>query len=137
MNLVQVGQVVWRILAIEDAKGQSAWAELERSPASDRHAGNMQALLFHVLSNGPPRDASKSKHLRDKIFEFRRGPKTGPKLRLLWFYDEDERRVIICTHLFRKKKPQVESEIDKAVDLRKAYFRAKRARALTVRKDEA
>ena len=79
-------------------------------------------ILDYVVDAGPPKDAEKSKPLREGIFEFR----TKGGLRLLWFYDEG--RVVICVNGYikqgQKTPPQ---EINDAIQWRNKYLEAKQA----------
>jgi len=120
MQLVRIKRVVWDVLAIADGRGRTVWDELSEDP--DRHAQRMRALIQHTVINGPPHDDRKSKNLRDDIFEFRTGPKKGPKLRVFYFYDAG--KVVICTHLVWKREA-VPEEVDKAVAWKRRYFLAK------------
>lgn len=62
-----------------------------------------------------------SKDLGDGLYEFRRRPKSGAHLRVIWFYDKG--RMVVCTHTFtkaRRKTPP--NEITKAQKIRERYF---------------
>ena len=72
-----------------------------------------------------------SKHLDDGIYEFRKTPRRGPALRVLWFYDEG--RVIVCTQGYWKTTQRTPpGEIEKARRLRSDYLLAKRMNSLRV-----
>lgn len=82
----------------------------------------MVRILDHVADAGPPRDAEKSKLLRDEIFEFR----TKGGLRLLWFYDEGH--LVICANGYVKQGQKAPNqEIAEAIQWKKRYFEAKKA----------
>jgi phage-related protein len=79
-------------------------------------------ILDYVVESGPPKDAEKSKQLREGIFEFR----TKGGLRLLWFYDEG--RVVICVNGYIKQSQKTPpQEIDDAIQWKNRYFEAKQA----------
>jgi len=55
------------------------------------------------------------------LYEFRCN-----SLRVLWFYDADDGRAVLCTHAFMKKSQETpKGEIKKAQDLLHAYQAAK------------
>jgi Phage derived protein Gp49-like (DUF891) len=60
----------------------------------------MVRILDYVADAGPPKDAEKSKQLREGIFEFR----TKGGLRLLWFYDAGN--VVICVNGIHQTGPE-------------------------------
>lgn len=106
----------FRLIAIgtqEDAKVQLPFFDFQQE-ATRRAASEwpkLVRLLDYVANAGPPKDAEKSKPLRDGIFEFR----TKGGLRLLWFYDEG--RVVICANGYIKQgqktpKEQIEEAIE-------------------------
>ena len=65
------------------------------------------------------------------IYEFRKTPKRGAALRVLWFYDEG--KVVVCTHGFWKTTPRTARvEIEKAQRLRSEYLLAKRRNSLRI-----
>lgn len=136
MRLVRRGRAVWEVLAIEDRRGQSVWTWLQtEADSGNNHARGMNDLIRHVLSNGPPSSPYMCKSLGDGIYEFLRGPKKGPKLRVLWFYDKG--RVIICTHAFWKDQRTVPDEITRAVKLKSSYLAAKKAGDISIREERA
>lgn len=72
-------------------------------------------------------DVDLFKKLTDDIWEFRTRY-NGLQYRLLAFWDKIDKAItlVICTHGFVKKTDKVaSSEIDKASELRKFYFREK------------
>ena len=79
-------------------------------------------ILDYVVETGPPKDAEKSRQLRDGIFEFR----TKGGLRLLWFYDEG--RVVICVNGYIKQGQKTpRQQIEEAIQWKDKYFEAKQA----------
>jgi phage-related protein len=80
----------------------------------------MVRILDYVIEAGPPKDAEKSKQLREGIFEFR----TKGGLRLLWFYDEG--RVVICVNGYIKQGQKTpRQQINEAIQWKSRYFEAK------------
>ena len=94
-------------------------------------ADKMFALLARrVPKDGPPR-GELSEDIGDDILEFRRQPRKGKKLRVLYFYDEGH--VIVCVRAFQKgKKKTPPAEKERAIEARKAYFDAKNRREITI-----
>jgi len=92
----------------------------------------MLVLLHqHLPAHGPVHNEDISKHLDDGIYEFRKTPRRGPALRVLWFYDEG--RVIVCTQGYWKTTQRTPpGEIEKARRLRSDYLLAKRMNSLRV-----
>lgn len=92
----------------------------------------MLALLRQQLpTSGPPHNEEVSKQLEGDIYEFRKTPRRGPALRVLWFYDEG--RIVVCTHGFWKTTQRTPAaEIEKAKRLRKDYLHAKRTNSLRI-----
>jgi len=82
----------------------------------------MVRILDYVADAGPPKDAEKSKQLREAIFEFR----TKGGLRLLWFYDAGN--VVICVNGYIKQGQKTPNQqIDEAIQWRNKYSEAKQA----------
>jgi len=93
-----------------------------RCAALRRNGRNWFGILDYVVETGPPKDAEKSKQLRDGIFEFR----TKGGLRLLWFYDEG--RVGICVNGYIKQGQKTpRQQIEEAIQWKDKYFEAKHA----------
>lgn len=92
----------------------------------------MHILLAQDLpAHGPSHNEDISKYLDGSIYEFRKTPRRGPALRVLWFYDAG--RIVVCTHGFWKTTPRTPlAELDKARRLRIDYLFAKRRNALRI-----
>ena len=117
----------FRLIAIgtqEDEKIRLPYFEFQQEAMhrAPKEWPKMVRILDYVIEAGPPKDAEKSKQLREGIFEFR----TKGGLRLLWFYDEG--RVVICVNGYikqgQKTPPQ---EINDAIQWRNKYLEAKQA----------
>lgn len=79
----------------------------------------MMRLLFeHVPAKGPPAwNKEQSRPLGHKLFEFKQDD-----LRVLYFYDEAERGIVVCTHGFAKKSDKTpRREIDRAKRIKNTY----------------
>src|SRR5438128_11587948 len=116
-----------RLIAIgtqEDEKIRLPYFEFQQEAMhrAPKEWPKMVRILDYVIEAGLPKDAEKSKQLREGIFEFR----TKGGLRLLWFYDEG--RVVICVNGYikqgQKTPPQ---EINDAIQWRNKYLEAKQA----------
>ena len=71
-----------------------------------REFAKLMALLNRVTHKGPPHNEEKCRLLEDGIFEFK-----TTKARLLWFYDDRRRKVIICTNGYIKKSQKVDQRV--------------------------
>jgi hypothetical protein len=117
----------FRLIAIgtqEDEKINLPYFEFQQEALhrAPKEWPKLVRILDYVVESGPPKDAEKSKQLREGIFEFR----TKGGLRLLWFYDEG--RVVICVNGYIKQGQKTPNEqIEEAIQWKKRYFEAKRA----------
>lgn len=92
-------------------------------------------LKDYVPTEGPPKQNREiSKPLRDGIHEFRRGPKKGKKLRVLYFYDKGQ--IIVGTHAFLKAERTKPGVIDQAIAQEREYMAAKKLGKIEVIKLE-
>ena len=115
----------FRLIAIgtqEDEKIRLPYFEFQQEAMhrAPKEWPKMVRILDCVIEAGPPKDAEKSKLLREGIFEFR----TKGGLRLLWFYDEG--RVVICVNGYIKQGQKTpRQQIDEAIQWKSRYFEAK------------
>jgi phage-related protein len=117
----------FRLIAVgtqEDEKIHLPYFDFQQEAM--RRAANewpkMVRILDYVADAGPPKDAEKSKQLREAIFEFR----TKGGLRLLWFYDAGN--VVICVNGYIKQGQKTPNQqIDEAIQWRNKYSEAKQA----------
>lgn len=130
MLLHELGRDVWRVLAIARSETECELKDvLAKLDPNDLGSRMIFLLRRAVPSRGPSHNEEISKQLDGDIYEFRKTPRRGPALRVLWFYDEG--RVIVCTHGYWKTTQATpRAEIDKARRLRTEYLIAKRAGVL-------
>lgn len=76
--------------------------------------------IVRMAQHGAIYNPEQSKELEDGIYEF----KAPGGSRLLWFYDETQRQVVICTHGFHKPPSNkgYRPEIRKAKEMRVRYL---------------
>ena len=127
MRLGRIKKAVWDVLAVLDDRGECVLDQLEvLEPEMPTHVQAIYEMLFdRVPDYGPTREAVGrygSRSLGDGIFEFRRGPRTGAKIRVAWFHGVPPHlKTIICTDAFKKREQTPSAERQRAIDLRTAY----------------
>jgi phage-related protein len=99
---------------------------LRRNGNKDFH--QLLALLDKTARHGVVWNDFKTKRLKGdaakQICEF----KARGGTRILWFFDEDENALIICTHAFTKKKETTPTnEIERAQERRRLYYEQKKS----------
>jgi phage-related protein len=133
MRLVRIGKAQWEVLAVVDSRGHCQVLDFLKELGPGLFA--VQRVLVRLLreqwpEEGPPtHNPQLCKSLGEGIFELRRQPK-GPKLRLLFFYDEGYR--IVFTNAFSKAETTPQAEIELARRLKEQYCMAKRLRRLQI-----
>ena len=124
MKLLQVAKLEWRILAVCDHRDRCQVHDfLER--AEKRLKIKMKALLEQTVANNGPdlHNENMARYLYDEIYEFKRGPKTGAKIRVIFFRDNAQKRVI-CTEAYVKTNDSPAPYVTRAVELHKQYKQA-------------
>lgn len=108
--------------------------KLDVAPFLDRLRGvgnkdynQLLALLDRTAKYGVVWNEFKTKRLKGDqarpLCEF----KARGGSRILWFFDEDENAVIVCTHAFSKKKDKTPpNEIERAQERRRLYYEQKK-----------
>ena len=135
MRLVRIAHERWEVLAVVDDRGQCQVIDFLMGSGAGQSAAQSSMLVFlrfRLPAQGPPRSTELCKSLGDGIFELRRQPK-GPKLRVLFFYDDGYR--IVCTNAFLKAERTPRTEVALARDLKRRYFSAKRLRRLRIEEE--
>lgn len=132
MNLLRIGAKRWSVLITEQVLAElSNWGS-----AKEPKAAMVSLLTKSVPLYGPQEDnPTICKVLRGTggLAEFRKGERRGPKVRVLWFYGDSDRTVVVCARAFVKtfEKTPLE-EIGAAQFVRSSYLEALRRKAVTV-----
>lgn len=90
-------------------------------------------LTKSVPEHGPAVGTPSCTALGDGLFEFRKGERRGPKVRVLWFYGDTGNTRIVCVRAFVKtiqKTPP--AEIATTRDERERYLIAVRGKTLKI-----
>ena len=138
MRLEQIAKNIWEVLAVLDAEDRCVLNELQnQEPNQQRECDKMLGLILRDVPDNGPRVHNKNfcSPLGDNTFKFKKGPKTGQKLRVAWFYDDGEpavRRRIICTESYWKGADTPPAVIDRAERLRLEYIQAKQTGQLEI-----
>lgn len=130
IRLARIGKDDWTVYGICDPQGFCVavrfLSELDKALKPQGH--KMMRLLKETIPRDGPQDKPSfiCEHLDDGILEFKRGPKNGPRLRVLWFYPGLP-KCVVCTHAFlktsRKTPPE---EITAAKSARQKFSDAQR-----------
>ena len=114
----------WAVCAVVEAGTcalEQQIAELAADPGTAGYALGFLALLDVIPATGPRQLGTKLYHYVDEaneIYEFTKGP-----YRLLCF--QAEGRLVVCSHLFRKKSRKApREEVAKAIVMRRRYLAA-------------
>lgn len=101
--------------------GSKCWVREYIEGLEAQDASRLLPLLLRIEDHGPPKNTEKFKPLEDGIFEIK-----SYQDRLLCFYDRNKRNSLILTHGVKKKTQKLpKNEIERAIDLRKAYYQEK------------
>lgn len=121
MLLERLRRGVYDVLAVCAARGSCQVVSFLTENARDRQVMRMWALLTEfVPREGPPlQNPLAAKHLREGIFHFKRHPKKGKGVRVLWFRDENR---IVCTEALFKRDDDLDDAIDRAKYDRSRYL---------------
>lgn len=131
MILYRISHGLWDVYAICDAGGRCEVLEdLLDLKAGNRQQAGMAMKMLNLLQDWVPHqpqgprthNTNISKHLSGNVFEFKRGQKKGPKIRVLYFYGN--RKEVICTKCFLKGQRMVpKSFIDDAESMRNRFLK--------------
>lgn len=121
------------MLAVADDDWGCELLDVLQTPSETNLGARMLALLReYVPANGPPRNAEISKGLGKGRFEFRRQPRKGAALRVLYFFDRGQ--IIVCSGAFWKKTDRTPAaELKRIDDTMAAYAAALRQGQLEIR----
>ena len=95
MVLYPISSGIWEVYAVCDDNGNCAVLdELVRLEGGNKTDKSLAAKMRHLLEQWVPtrmdgprtHNENISKKLADNIFEFKKGQKKGPKIRVFWFY---------------------------------------------------
>lgn len=128
IQLVRIAREQWDVLAVLDDRGECQVLELLMGSSAAQRS-MLRFLRSRLPVEGPPRSVELCKSLGGGLFELRRQPR-GPKLRVLFFYDEGCR--IVCTNAFYKAERTPRMGVKLARALKRRYFSAKLLRRLRI-----
>lgn len=134
MHLVRIGTGVCDVLVSEQViEVLTDWSSAK---------GPKKAMLSFLRESVPLGGAQEGnrtvcKILRPgslKLAEFRKGERRGTKIRVIWFYgDEQVKRQVVCVRAFPKNDEETPpAEIPEAVALREQFFAARAEGTLTI-----
>ena len=131
MLLERIRRDLYEVVAICGRNRDCQVTAFLRENVSDRQARRMWTLLTEfVPREGPPlHNPLAAKHLRDGIYHFKRHPKKGKGVRVLWFFDE---RRIVCTEALFKRDDALDDAIARARVYRDQYLRDKKSNAVEI-----
>lgn len=130
MIIYPISAGIWDVYAVADADGNcqvmAALVELQNGSRAEASLGTkMRQLLENWLPsrvNGPQtHNLNIAKKLTENIYEFKKGAKKGPKIRVLWFYGNGKQ--VICTLCFLKTNKVERKDLKNAEDLRTKFFK--------------
>ena len=121
------------MLVVADRNWTSELLTVLHTPSETNLGARMLALLReYVPANGPPRNKEISKDLGEGRFEFRRQPRKGAALQVLYFFDKGQ--IIVCSNAFWKKTDKTPaSELKRIEDTMAAYAADKESGLLEIR----
>lgn len=126
MKLYRLSAGVWTILAYADARDNCHVLDVIHELDDESLAQKMLTLLYDTVpAYGIKKNETFSRKLKGykDTYEFKRGPKKGPGIRVLYFYDG---RVIVCSTAFVKKGNNPDdSAIEQHQRIRVQYFQDK------------
>lgn len=91
----------------------------------------MLRLFDEVVMTGLPKDnIEKCRHLEGPVFELKRGPKRGPKLRVFGFRDKE--RIVLPEINLKKRDDNPAPYIRKCLAFREHYMQAQQTNQIKV-----
>ncbi len=124
MKLLQVAKLEWCVLAVCDHRGKCQVSDFLKHGEKNL-TKKMNALLEQRVANYGPdlHNNDMVKHLDRGIYEFKRGPRTGAKIRVVFFRDDGQKRVI-CTEALTKRDENLAPFIKTAKKIQLQYTQA-------------
>lgn len=124
MELLRIGASRYTVLVSEQVLAElSDWGS-----AKEQKTAMLSLLTQSVPQYGPQEDNPKiCKPLKgtDGLFEFRKNAHRGPKLRVLWFYGDVSKSVVVCARAFVKTFEHLPpDEMSATVEARSSYAEA-------------
>jgi hypothetical protein len=130
MKLVRLGRAKWDVLAtLSDGEDCEVLDFLlgKREGQQGTRKGMYSFLRETVPRYGPQEENTelclRMRPYEDGLYEFRKQPRTGPKVRVVFFTDGNR---IICVNGFLKTDMTPQRKLDEAAAIRRLYFDEKR-----------
>jgi Phage derived protein Gp49-like (DUF891) len=132
MNILRVGDRRWVVLMSEQVLEElNHWGSAK---------GPKNAMLSLLTQSVPAHGPQESNPViciplrgTDDLFEFRKREYRGPHVRVLWFYGDPGKTIIVCARAFVKTFPQTPAEeIDLATAFKHEYHEAVKGKSLIV-----
>lgn len=139
MILKPIDQDIWAFYAFCN-DDESCPLQDFLSGLDSRYSGDLSGIFARIEKachdqHGPrllPKEISHIIDKNNKIYQI-----TAGRLRLLWFYSERERRVVICSHVFIKSTRKTPSKhVNRAIATRTKYFKDYDADCIVIIPDE-
>lgn len=135
MEVVVLARGSWTVLALLDGRHDCQVLKflLNEEPV-DLGTRMLAQIEQSVRDSGPPKHNEElSKHLEGKVYEFRKGPKKGKKLRVVWFYSPPpNQRTVVCVEAFHKREETPKGVIVRTEALADQYAEALKNKTLKV-----
>lgn len=133
MRLLRLGRWHWDVLATLDAYEVCEVLDFLRDPRLGQQAARraMFSFLRETVPQYGPQEDNPEICLRLHpysmgLYEFRKQPRRGPKVRVVWFHGED-RTTVVCATGFLKTDETPQRQLDVALARKQEYFRAVRS----------
>jgi len=131
MRLLRLGRSKWEVLATLSEQGERCevldFLLGKREGQQGVRTGMYSFLRETVPRYGIQEDNTelclRMRPYEDGLYEFRKQPRTGPKVRVIFFTDGDR---IICVDGFLKTDATPQRKLDEAAAIRRRYFDEKR-----------
>lgn len=133
MNLVRVGPGTWEVLLTEHVVEVLADWGSAKGPKKAMLSFLRQSVPMNGPQEGNVTVCIVFKPSSLKLAEFRKGSYPGTKIRVIWFYGDEENHRVVCVRAFTKNDLATPpGEIPAASQLRREYFQAKASDTLKI-----